>query len=269
MVAMWNSAPIDYWAAHDEEVNAEVRGFTKPLLNAAQLTARDRVLDIGCGAGETTRLAARAASSAFGLDLSDAMLERARSRAREQRVRNVRFEPGDAQMYRFEEDAFDVAISRFGVMFFADKHAAFRNIAHALGTRGRLALIAWRAPDENEWRSEVRAALSLGRALPEPPAGVPGAFSLADPNPSARMLIESGFDDVVFEAIDAPMYWGDDVEAALEFISNVGPAGRLLADLDDADKERGLESLRTMLAAHAGKNGVEVRGAAWLISARK
>jgi len=265
----WNGPEGEHWAANDDLYNAGVRVHSERLYEAARFTARDRVLDIGCGAGETTRAAARAASSAFGLDVSLPMVERARDRARRELVRNVRFEQGDAQVYPFDEDSFDVVISRFGVMFFDDPTAAFRNFARALGPRGRLTMIVWRALAENEWLVKIRAAVAVGREMPEPPPNVPSPFRFAVPEHTARMLIECGFDDVVVQAVDEPIVIGANAEEAFSFFGE-GPMGQgLMKDLGEPDREQAIASLRKLFADHDGRGGVRLPTASWLVTAKK
>src|SRR5262249_26983602 len=106
---------------------------------------RDHVLDIGCGAGQTTRQAARSArhGSALGIDVSALAVERARELARAEGLRNVTFERADAQVWRFPQGRFDLAISRFGTMFFDDPVAAFANVRRALRPAGRLVMMVW------------------------------------------------------------------------------------------------------------------------------
>src|SRR5207249_2793421 len=121
----------------------QLRPFAEAVIEKAALGAPDRVLDIGCGCGSTTVLAAARAAHAVGVDISAAMLEFARVRARDMRVSNVRFEQADAQTHPFGAASFDVAMSRFGIMFFDDPVAAFANIGRALAPRGRMVFVSW------------------------------------------------------------------------------------------------------------------------------
>ena len=136
----WNTDEGVHWAAHAERYDAMIAAFTQPLLDAATIGDSDSVLDIGCGNGQTSRLAARRAirGRVVGLDLSGPMLARARDLAVAEGLTNVAFEQGDAQVRALVPASFDVAISRFGVMFFADPVAAFRNVGRGLRPRGRL-----------------------------------------------------------------------------------------------------------------------------------
>jgi SAM-dependent methyltransferase len=259
------------WAAQAERYDASVRRYYPRLREAARIAAADRVLDIGCGCGETTCDAARIAVSglALGLDLSARMIECARARARAEGLANVNFEQADAQVYPFEAQAFDLAISRFGAMFFADPLAAFRNVGRALRPGGRLALLAWQELKRNEWLLLIRRALAMGRTLPEPPVGAPGPFGLADADAVRRILAEAGFADVALDDVDEPMYFGTDTDDALGFARTTGPVKGLLDDLDEPAAARALEALRAELAARETPEGVLLDSRAWLITARR
>src|SRR3954452_15433415 len=144
--------------------DAELRAHHEHLRAAYGISPGDEVLDIGCGTGLTTREAARAAAPGrvVGVDVSERMLEWARQVTAAERLDNVRYELGDAQVHRFEPAGFDVAISRFGTMFFADPAAAFANIAAALRPQARLVLLVWQSGERNEWDQAIAA--SLGHA---------------------------------------------------------------------------------------------------------
>ena len=149
----WDGDSGAHWAEHAARYDASLREHNEHLQAGARISAHERVLDIGCGNGVSTRDAARTASSgrAVGIDLSTAMLEVARSTAAREGVTNVEFVQADAQVYAFGAGTFDVAISRFGVMFFSDPTVAFANVFRALTPGGRLALVVWTEPESNEW----------------------------------------------------------------------------------------------------------------------
>ncbi len=265
----WDGNEGAYWAANAERFDAAVAAYHRPLLDAAGIGTTDRVLDIGCGTGQTTRDAARIAASgaALGVDLSAQMIELARRLAVAEGITNARFEQADAQIYPFEVEAFDVAISRTGAMFFGDPVAAFRNIASALRPGGRLALLAWQALPRNEWIRELLTALAAGRDLPSSPPDVPGPFSLADPDRVRGILSQAGFTDVQLDGLAAPMSFGADADDAYHFV--LGLHGWMLEGLDDAGRARARDALRATLAAHDTSHGVLYDSAAWIITARK
>jgi SAM-dependent methyltransferase len=265
----WDGDEGAYWTAHAGSFDAAIAAYQRPFLDAAAIGAADQVLDIGCGTGQATRDAARAAASgsALGIDLSSRMIELARRLAAAEGLVNARFEQADAQIHAFEAAAFDVAISRTGAMFFGDPVAAFRNIAAALRPGGRLTLLVWQELARNEWLREFATALAAGRNLPTPPPDAPGPFSLASPDRVRRLLTDSGFITVRLEDVTAPMYFGPDAEEASRFV--LGVSGWMLEGLDEAGRARALEALLASLVAHDSDRGVTYDSAAWLITARK
>jgi SAM-dependent methyltransferase len=172
-------------------------------------------------------------------------------------------------VYPFAEHGFDVAISRFGAMFFGDPVAALRNVGRALRPGGRLAMLAWQEFGKNEWLKALRGALAAGRTLPTPPVGAPGPFGLADPGMVHRVLTEAGFAAVAVEAVHEPVCLGADADDAYAFVRALGLTRGLLGDLDAAATARALADVRATLAAHASREGVLFGSGAWLITARR
>jgi SAM-dependent methyltransferase len=198
----WDGDAGAYWAAHADRFEERLAGYHDQFLAAAAIEATTNVLDIGCGNGQTTRDAARCAAggSALGVDLSSRMIERARQLAAREHVANATFLQADAQVHPFPDQAFDIATSRHGAMFFGDPAVAFANIARAVCSGGRLVLLTWQPLQHNEWQSVFRAALAGGRELPTPPPGAPGPASLSDPDRVRRLLTSTGFVEVRLRA---------------------------------------------------------------------
>jgi SAM-dependent methyltransferase len=247
--------------------DVELRAHHRHLRAAWNIRRGDAVLDIGCGTGLTTREAARAAAPGrvVGVDVSERALERARQLTVAERLGNVAFELGDAQVHRFPPRGFDVAISRFGTMFFSDPVAAFANLAAALRPRARLVLLVWQRFEDNEWARAIDAA--LGDAAQPPPSGL-DPFSLGDPDVTARILERAGFDGVRFEDVHEPVLYGDDLDAALAWVKGFQSTRAALATLDDQEAARTVERLREMLAAHRDDDrGVVLDARSWLITA--
>ena len=263
----WDGDAGAYWAANAAQLDRSLAGYTARFLAAAAIEPTDRVLDIGCGTGQTTRAAAEAAfeGSALGVDLSLRMIEHARELANARGMANAEFEQGDVQIHPFLSASIDVAISRTGCMFFGRPDVAYANIARALRPGGRMALLVWQSVDRNEWFSELMTALN-GRPL-TPPPDEPGPFAFADPNRVTAILSAAGFVDVDFEDVRASNHFGDDAATAETFV--LGLLDWLIRDLDDAGRERARERLRTTLAAHSTSEGVMFGSAAWLITCRK
>jgi SAM-dependent methyltransferase len=248
--------------------DAELRVHHEHLRAAYGISPGDEVLDIGCGTGLTTREAARAAAPGrvVGVDVSERMLERARQVTAAERLDNVRYELGDAQVHRFDPAGFDVAISRFGTMFFSDPAAAFANIAAALRPEAGLVLLVWQRREHNEWARAIDAA--LGHA-PQPQPGA-DPFSLGDAEATAGILEGAGFDSVRFEDVHEPVLYGRDLDAALAFVRGFQNTSAALARLSDGEAARTVERLRETLAAHySDERGVVLDSRSWLITARR
>lgn len=251
--------------------DAELRLYNHVLRRACAVQARERVLDVGCGAGQTTREAARAArdGSALGVDISAAAVERARELARAEGLVNVAFERADAQVHAFPQEHFDLAMSRFGTMFFDDPVIAFTTIRGALRPSGRLVVMVWQPSDRNEWDAVLRRTLA---APGEPPAATPSApdpFSLADPPAVRQILAAAGFADIEFTDVHRPVYSGPDADSALTWVRTFTCTTQALAALPPDEAPQALHRLHATLAAHRTPDGIWFDSRAWLITARR
>jgi SAM-dependent methyltransferase len=269
--AGWDGPQGAGWVAREELQNAALAAHTERLLEVAAVTPADRVLDVGCGTGDTTRQCARRATEghALGVDLSRAMLERARDRAVEAGLTNVEFAQADAQCEPFVADTHDLVLSRFGVMFFNDPVAAFTNLAATTAPGGRAAMVVWQAFDRNEWVKVPRAALAMGRDVPTIVDDVPGAFGLADPDRLRHILHAGGYSQVELDDLAVPFWFGPDVETATGLAGEIGVVAGALEGLDDDGRARAFDALRTALAEHETADGVALDTRAWLIRATR
>jgi SAM-dependent methyltransferase len=263
----WDGDEGAYWATHAEYFDRSALPFHHRLLAAAAIQEHDRVLDIGCGTSQTTLRAARAASagSVLGIDLSSAMLAYARQRAADAHLANVSFVQADAQIHPFDPDTFDVAISNTGATFFGDLRAGFSNIARALRSGGRLALLTWQSLPDNEWVGALTGALAAGRELPAPPPDSPNPFALAHPDRVRSILTAAGFAEIDLEPAHERMWFGHDADDAYQFV--LGLLGWMLDGLDDVGKARALDALRATTSGHDTPDGVLYDSAAWIIRA--
>jgi len=252
------------------DYDAELRLHDRLLRRAHGIGRRDCVLDVGCGAGQTTRDAARIASEgrALGVDSSEQMIERARSLTRAEGLRNVTYECGDAQRHPFAPGRFDVAISRFGTMFFADPVAAFANIRRALRPAGRLVMMVWQNRDRNEWAVSIQRTLLGDEAASAGALAGSQAFSLGDPRAVEQILGTAGFGGIAFDEVREPVYYGPDVDAALDFVSQFASVQGIVASLPVGDRECALHRLRELLAGHRAHDGVWFESRAWIVTAR-
>ena len=262
-----DQAAGEYRIRHTDLFDAEVRPHNERFREAAAVAPGDRVLDIGCGAGQSTREAGQAAGSGsvVGVDLSAGLLEVARKLADSEGLRNVSYLRADAQVHRFPPEHFDLCISRFGAMFFAGPEAAFGNIAKALRPGGRLVLLVWQAPERNEWWRET------GRVLGGASSGGtgPGMFSLADTHTTRNILAGSGFTEISFTDVAEPVYYGPDPATAADLVLGFRNIQDQLASLEPAAAEQARQRLLTLMEQHAGSDGVRFGSRTWIIGARR
>lgn len=259
----WSGKDGAYWADNDERYDTLLAPLTRHLLAAATIQPTERVLDVGCGCGATTRLAGQAAAegSAVGADLSPPMLAKARLRTEEAGLTNVSYLLADAQSHEF--DRVDLVMSQLGVMFFDDPVAAFGNLRR---TGGRLVFLCWQATELNENRVLKRAALDPHLDIPLPPPGT-GAMSLADPALVEELLTTAGFTDVTLTDVREPLLIGRTADEAVTMELTPPPYANAIARADPADAERATEALRAAYAARATPAGVLLDSAAWLVTA--
>ncbi|GAB3418305.1 class I SAM-dependent methyltransferase [Flindersiella endophytica] len=261
---------IPHRLKYSDLLDAEIAPHNVRFRAAAGIQPGERVLDIGCGTGQSTIEAARAAGPdghVLGVDVSEPMLEFARERAAGEGLGNVAFAAADAQVHQLPAERFDVCISRFGTMFFADPDAAFANFAQALRPGGRLVLLVWQTVDHNPWSTEVQEALQPG----VPPSWQPGQdpFSLGDPAVVEQLLTAAGFTDVEFEDVDEPISYGPDPATALELLSGFAAVRQVLEKLDSAEAGPAKQRLTELLTAHHTDDGVLVDSRAWVVTARR
>lgn len=251
--------------------DAELRRHNQVLLQACGVQLHEHVLDIGCGTGQTTRQAARTAQagSALGVDISAPAIECARELVQTEGLGNVTFEHANAQVHRFPQQRFELAISRFGTMFFDDPVAAFANIRRALRPAGRLVMMVWQPHERNEWDVAIHQSL----AGPEGPVAAasagPDPFSLADPPTVKQILCAAGLADITFTDVHEPVYYGPDVAAAFDWVRGFACTSEILDRLDPATAARAVGRLRETLSAHLSDDGVWFNSRAWLITARR
>lgn len=264
----WNGESGTRWTADADRRDQVLAPVADALLAAAALAPGDVVLDIGCGCGATTLLAGNAVApdgSVCGIDLSVPMLELARRRGSP--LDQVEFSEGDAQTHRFAPASFDVAMSRFGTMFFADPVAAFTNVLGALRPAGRLCLATWRPLVDNPWLMIPGAAL-LGHAaaIPSDNEG-PGMFAQSDPAVVRELLTAAGFGDISLEPVDVAFTLGATIGDAVDYLADTGPARRVLDGIPEDRRGTALAEVRTVLADHTDEDGVQLGGGIWIIQA--
>lgn len=269
-IAFWNGPGAERWVTQRERFDRVLRPHGELAIDAARLEPRQRVLDVGCGCGDTTlAIGARVApGTALGLDVSAPMVALARERA--EGLANVSFVVADATTHALEARSFDVVFSRFGVMFFTDPVLAFANLRAATADDGRLAAVVWRSASENPWMCEpVEALRGIVEPPPQPAEGDPGPFALGDPERVKRILGEAGWRRVELapREPDAVLSETGDREEALAVAMAIGAVGRALEAADAATRDRAREPLLRWVERHAGDRGVRVPTAVWVVTA--
>jgi SAM-dependent methyltransferase len=269
-VEYWNSVAGETWAQFQEPLDRQIEPLGLAGIDVLKPAEGERVLDIGCGCGQSSlALAARVApsGSVVGIDLSRPMLEVARQRPRPAANLRVDFRQLDAQNGDIGRGVFDAAFSRFGVMFFSDPVAAFRNIRASLKPDGRLVFVCWRTLAENPWmQAPLQAALPFIPPVAPPDPTAPGPFAFADASRVRSILSDAGFAGVRIDPFDARI-GGGDLEQSLNLALRVGPLGRALREHPElSGKVTG--AVRDVLSKHLTSAGVLMPAAAWMVSAQ-
>ncbi|MEI9963820.1 MAG: class I SAM-dependent methyltransferase [Caulobacteraceae bacterium] len=271
--ADWNDAVGRSWADLHEQIDRQIAPLGRQAMAALEPLAGLRVLDVGCGCGETTReLASRigAGGEAVGVDVSAMLLAIARDTAPPPGAATLRFIQADAQAAPLG-GGFDAAFSRFGVMFFEDPAAAFANIRSALKRGGRLAFVCWRPPAQNPYlTAAMAAARDLLPPAPPPVPHAPGPFGLADGERTRSILAGAGFADVAVKPFDLPI-GGDPLEPTVGQALRMGPLASALreAGADEALKARVEDAVRAAYRAFDGADGiVRLPAGVWIVTAR-
>jgi SAM-dependent methyltransferase len=268
MAQRWDGPSGEFWVEHADVFAAQVGAYLGHFLAATGIEAGARVLDVGCGSGQTTREAARLAGPTgrvTGIDLSGPMLELARRRTAAAALGTVTFEQADAQVADLGAARYDRVISRNGLMFFGDPVAAFTNLRRALAPDGRLVALVWRTLAENEWFADLHAAGAAGRDIALPAPDAPGPFALGDPERVRALLAAAGFAEPQLVGVREPMLYGRDVATAETMA--LGVVGPMLDGLDEDARAGARAALRATLEAHLRPEGVVYRSAMWIITA--
>jgi SAM-dependent methyltransferase len=269
----WNQEVGPTWVEYQAQFDQLVEEPGRIALERAAPRPGERVIDVGCGCGATVLELARRVGPmgrVLGLDLSLPMLQRARERVAAAGLAGAALELGDAQLFPFAAGAADLVFSRFGVMFFADPVAAFANLRKALQPGGRLAFVCWRALDHNEWVRVPMTALASRLTLPPPaPPDAPGPFAFAERERVVGVLERAGFSEIALDPVDLPLHIpGASARDAAAFLLCVGPTGRAVREAGTRDLAPLARELERALEPHVSNDGVRMRGAVWVCSAR-
>lgn len=275
-VRFWNEVLAPKFTRFRHVLQGGLSYHSEAVFPKLPVRSGDRVLDVGCGWGDTAMKLARIVGpegEVVAIDCCDAFLADAKTDLGKSGLTNVTFLRGDAEV-ALPEGQFDFVFSRFGTMFFANPVAGLRNMRSALRPGGRMVHIVWRAPADNPALSMAKDIVL--RHLPTPGEDArtcgPGPFSMSDEATVRKMMEVAGYTDVNFERVDAPIRVGDDVEDAIAFQLSIGPAGEVFREAGEL-AERKRPEIETALAKAIGAqtrdaDGIVMDSSSWVISAR-
>jgi len=274
----WQDAAGAKWVAEQEQTDAQLKPLGLAALAVARPGPNDRVLDVGCGAGQSTLQLAELVGPGgrvVGVDISPPLLAHAQKRLEQAATTNVELVLGDAATMPLP-GPFDFAFSRFGVMFFADPTAAFAHLGSALAPGGRLCFVCWQAIDLNPWAAAPLAAvqrLRPAQPLPELLApGRPGPFAFAEAALVRAILTKAGFASISIEPHEVEMTFGGalDIDQAVRYAKVIGPAARFLTSAELApDDPQVTAALAEALAPFVTARGVLVPARILIVTARR
>lgn len=266
--AFWKGPGGQGWLGAYRRIQRSLVDISKSALALADAKWGEKVIDVGCGTGDTTATLAGSVGSyghVLGVDISEPLIEAARAKA----VANAAFLVGDVTTHPFEAGSCDLVFSRFGVMFFGEPVVAFRNLRRALKPAGRLAFVCWRTPQENPWGLvPVQAARPFLPPLPRPGPEDPGQYSFGNRDRVERILKEAGFAAISLQPLDRPIWMGRDVAEVVANADRFGPLARVFAEAEPSAAARAKAAIAEAVAPHATPEGVLMPGACWLVGAR-
>ena len=271
-IAYWNGPNGKRWTDRQAEQDVLLEPVKQALIERAGARAAERVIDVGCGCGSTSlAFASEVGPTGFvlGIDISGPMLARARELA--PREAPVDFVLADATVYPFDPQSFDLLVSRFGVMFFAEPAVSFANLRRALRPSGRLAFACWREPRENPWMmTPVQAVYQHVPRPPPPGPDDPGPFAFASEARVRRILGDAGYQGIEMEpvGISLDISIGRGLAAAAKAALQIGPASRALDGHPPEVHTAAEQSVREALAPFARGNSVPLPGSIWIVTAR-
>ncbi len=277
-IEFWNSDGGTNFVRHQTALDGMLGPYGLKAMQAGGLKHGDVVLDIGCGCGDSSIEMSRRVGTTgevVGVDISEVMLQRAEDLAAHQELTNVFFELADVEVDPMHRDSFDLAFSRFGIMFFNDPVAALRNVHKVLHDEGRLAFACWQTLDKSPWIAlQMKSVIPLLAEEDRPPPAdpnAPGPFSFGDPDRLNGVLKQAGFGNIKMEpyAPSVALFGLKDMEEVLDFALEVGPAKAFFAEMNAKTKAMARDAVREAYQPYLTDKGVVMEAAAWIVTADK
>ena len=274
-IRAWDGPLFDAFVRFRHLMTTGLGAHGEEALRLVPPRAGERVLDIGCGFGDTTQRIAGLVGptgEVLGVDAAPRFIETAKHEAEEAGIDNVRFEVADIENAAFGE-RFELAFSRMGTMFFANPVAALRNVREVLHPNGRLVMVVWRAKVENDWLYRAQTIterfVTKPKEYDEPTCG-PGPFSMANADTTSGILLSAGFENIALRRCDIPITIGSDLQEAVELVMSIGPAGEILRLAGERAAhlhQPVADALREGMADWDRPNGVTAPASTWIVTA--
>ena len=269
----WSGAGGDVWVDKQREMDIMLNPLGERAIQGLDLSGEIKILDIGCGCGATTLEIAKAVTQGevIGVDISEPMLERATKTASDMMLNNTSFQVKDVQVDEMPLSYFDIAFSRFGVMFFEDPFEAFKNINHSLKDNGQLSFVCWQHASLNPWQSLSIQVIKEFLDLPAPAPKSPGPFAFEDKSYINEILTESGFRDIEIKdnQEDIVMFSGKSIREACEDYLTINPVvTEMLKNSPTKLREEILEALIGKFSDFHNNDGLLFPSATWIVTAK-
>ena len=270
----WSGAGGDVWVNKQREMDIMLNPLGDRVIERLDLKSDAKIIDIGCGCGATTLEIAKKITQGeiLGVDISEPMLDKAAETAREMSLSNISFEVKDVQVDVMPQNYFDVAFSRFGVMFFEDPFEAFKNIHSSLKEDGLLSFVCWQNASLNPWQSLSIQVIKEFLDLPAPAPKSPGPFAFVDKTYLEEILIESCFKglEILDNQEDIIMFSGKSIREACEDYLTINPVvTEMLKNSKPELTEEILEALIIKFSNFHQNNGLLFPSATWIVTAKK
>ena len=270
----WSGAGGDVWVDKQREMDIMLNPLGERVIQGLDLKEETKILDIGCGCGATTLEIAKIVNQGevIGVDISEPMLERATQTASDMALTNISYQVKDVQVDEMPNKYFDIAFSRFGVMFFEDPFEAFNNINHSLKDDGQLSFVCWQHASLNPWQSLSIQVIKEFLDLPAPAPKSPGPFAFEDKSYIDEILTESGFRDIEIKdnQEDIVMFSGKSIREACEDYLTINPVvTEMLKNSPSELREEILEALIGKFSNYHKDDGLLFPSATWIVTAKK
>ena len=270
----WSGAGGDVWVDKQREMDIMLNPLGERAIQGLDLSGERKILDIGCGCGATTLEIAKIVNQGevIGVDISEPMLERATQTASDMALTNISYQVKDVQVDEMPNKHFDIAFSRFGVMFFEDPFEAFKNINHSLKDDGQLSFVCWQNASLNPWQSLSIQVIKEFLDLPAPAPKSPGPFAFEDKSYINEILTESGFRDIEIKdnQEDIVMFSGKSIREACEDYLTINPVvTEMLKNSPTELREEILEALIGKFSDFHNNDGLLFPSATWIVTAKK